>query len=54
MYIFVYIFVFIFVYICIFVSGPCKNLLILPKNLPKDSTADLRERRLTYQLPQKS
>ena len=36
------------------VSGPCKNLLILPKNLPKDSTADLRERRLTYQLLQKS
>lgn len=29
------------------VFGPCKNLQILPKNIPKDATADLRERRLT-------
>lgn len=29
------------------VFGPCKNLLILPKNLPEDVNAYLRERRLT-------
>lgn len=29
------------------VVGPCTNLQILRKNLPKDATADLRERRIT-------
>ena len=29
------------------VFGPCKNLQILSKNIPKDASADLRERRLT-------